>query len=217
MKREAARGGIPARNGRDALPRVRNMKRRTFIKTGAAAVAGAAALPGATMAAEPAATVVVVHGTDIAKMVEAGIAKMGGWDKFFKPGKLAGLEELVPAAHLRDAGLDHLRDVGAVDDDDGRGRLGRHGSPGQGRRAGDRRRAGLDERAPFHVADARERVPPVTGGNAAPCCFSLHGVLPFGWLTRTLYHNVRLRNAPYCGILAAVPRVRPDRDRNRSP
>ena len=38
MKREAARGGIPARNGRDALPRVRNMKRRTFIKTGAAAI-----------------------------------------------------------------------------------------------------------------------------------------------------------------------------------
>ena len=92
MKREAARGGIPARNGRDALPRVRNMKRRTFIKTGAAAVAGAAALPGATMAAEPAATVVVVHGTDIAKMVEAGIAKMGGWDKFFKPGKKVALK-----------------------------------------------------------------------------------------------------------------------------
>ncbi len=82
MKREAARGGIPARN----------MKRRTFIKAGAAAVAGAAALPGIADAAEPAATVVVVHGTDIAKMVEAGIAKMGGWDKFFKPGKKVALK-----------------------------------------------------------------------------------------------------------------------------
>ena len=76
MKRETARGGSSARN----------IKRRTFIKAGAAAVAGAATLPGAALAAEPAATVVVVHGTDIAKMVEAGIAKMGGWDKFFKPG-----------------------------------------------------------------------------------------------------------------------------------
>ena len=82
MKRETARGGVPARN----------IKRRTFIKAGAAAVAGAATLPGAVMAAEPAATVVVVHGTDIAKMVEAGIAKMGGWDKFFKPGGKVALK-----------------------------------------------------------------------------------------------------------------------------
>ena len=70
----------------------RNIKRRTFIKAGAAAVAGAATLPGAALAAEPAATVVVVHGTDIAKMVEAGIAKMGGWDKFFKPGGKVALK-----------------------------------------------------------------------------------------------------------------------------
>jgi uncharacterized protein (DUF362 family) len=82
MKRETARGGSSARN----------IKRRTFIKAGAAAVAGAATLPGAVMAAEPAATVVVVHGTDIAKMVEAGIAKMGGWDKFFKPGGKVALK-----------------------------------------------------------------------------------------------------------------------------
>ena len=82
MKRETARGGSSARN----------IKRRTFIKAGAAVVAGAATLPGAVLAAEPAATVVVVHGTDIAKMVEAGIAKMGGWDKFFKPGKKVALK-----------------------------------------------------------------------------------------------------------------------------
>ena len=30
--------------------------------------------------------VVVVHGNDPAKMVEAGIAKMGGWEQLFKPG-----------------------------------------------------------------------------------------------------------------------------------
>ena len=44
MKREAARGGASARN----------IKRRTFIKTGAAAVAGAATLSGIAGAAEPA-------------------------------------------------------------------------------------------------------------------------------------------------------------------
>ena len=70
----------------------RNIKRRTFIKAGAAVVAGAATLPGTSLAAESAATVVVVHGTDIAKMVEAGIAKMGGWDKFFKPGGKVALK-----------------------------------------------------------------------------------------------------------------------------
>ena len=48
--------------------------------------------PQAVCAAEPVATVVVVHGTDIAKMVEAGIAKMGGWDKFFKPGGKVALK-----------------------------------------------------------------------------------------------------------------------------
>ena len=92
---------------------------------------------------------------------------------------LAGLEELVPAAHLRDAGLDHLRDVGAVDHHDGRGRFGRQGRPGQGRRAGDRRRPGLDERTTFDVA----------------CCFALHGFLPFDWLTRTLYHKFVIRGS----------------------
>ena len=76
MKRETRNETKPART----------IKRRTFIKAGAAAVAGAAALPSASLAAEPQATIVVVHGTDIPKMVEAGMAKMGGWDKFFKPG-----------------------------------------------------------------------------------------------------------------------------------
>ena len=82
MKRETRKETKPART----------IKRRTFIKAGAAAVAGAAALPSATLAAETQATIVVVHGTDIPKMVEAGIAKMGGWDKFFKPGGKVALK-----------------------------------------------------------------------------------------------------------------------------
>ncbi len=70
----------------------RAIRRRTFIKAGAAAVASATALPRSAKAAEPKATVVVVHGTDIPKMIEAGIAKMGGWDKFFKQGGKVALK-----------------------------------------------------------------------------------------------------------------------------
>ena len=60
------------------------VKRRTFLKTTASAAA-VTALPAVAQEA-PKATVVVVHGTDIPKMLEAGIAKLGGWDKFIKPG-----------------------------------------------------------------------------------------------------------------------------------
>ena len=61
------------------------VKRRTFLKAGGAAAA-AAIVPGSVLGDEKAARIVVVHGTDIAKMVEAGMEKMGGWKKFFKPG-----------------------------------------------------------------------------------------------------------------------------------
>ena len=62
----------------------RCIKRRAFIKAGSAAVATAAITPAVASEAQP--MVVVAHGTDLAKMVEAGIAKLGGWEKFFKPG-----------------------------------------------------------------------------------------------------------------------------------
>lgn len=60
------------------------VKRRTFIKAGGAAVASAAISPA--VAAEKESVIVVAKGTDIPKMIAAGIAKMGGWEKFFKPG-----------------------------------------------------------------------------------------------------------------------------------
>ena len=66
-------------------PRSGGIKRRTFIKAGGAAVAAATVNP-AIAAGKPAPTVVVAKGTDIAKMIEEGMAKMGGWEKFFKPG-----------------------------------------------------------------------------------------------------------------------------------
>ena len=63
------------------------IKRRTFIKTGTAAALGATCAVSSAARAESAApVVVVVHGNDPAKMVEAGIAKMGGWEQLFKPG-----------------------------------------------------------------------------------------------------------------------------------
>jgi len=62
------------------------MKRRSFLKT-TASVAAVSALPSVVRAeGEPSATVVVVHGKDIPKMLAAGIAKLGGWDKFIKSG-----------------------------------------------------------------------------------------------------------------------------------
>jgi len=65
---------------------MQKMKRRSFLKT-TATVAAASALPAVVTAQEaPAATIVVVKGKDIPKMLEAGIAKLGGWDKFVKSG-----------------------------------------------------------------------------------------------------------------------------------
>jgi len=71
------------------------MKRRSFLKT-TAKVAAASALPVMVRAEDaPAATVVVVHGKDIPKMLEAGIAKLGGWRKFIKSGAKVTLKPNV--------------------------------------------------------------------------------------------------------------------------
>ena len=67
-----------------------NIKRRTFLKAGATAAMVAAVVP--VQAADPMSTVVVVHGEDIQKMIAAGIAKMGGWEKFVKPGAKVALK-----------------------------------------------------------------------------------------------------------------------------
>ena len=77
---------------------MKSMPRRIFLKTGATAVASgtlSTLLPTTAEAAETGAKIVVVHGTDIPKMIEAGIAKMGGWDKFFKSGSKVALKPNV--------------------------------------------------------------------------------------------------------------------------
>jgi uncharacterized protein (DUF362 family) len=77
---------------------MKTVKRRSFLKTTASAAA-VSALPrvqlNAQETAAPAATVVVVHGSDIPKMLEAGIAKLGGWSAFIKPGMKVAIKPNV--------------------------------------------------------------------------------------------------------------------------
>ncbi len=61
------------------------MNRRNFLKTSAATAAGLA-VARAAVAEDAAPVLVVVRGKDIAKMVAAGIGKLGGWQAFVKPG-----------------------------------------------------------------------------------------------------------------------------------
>ena len=65
-----------------------SMDRRDFLKAAAAAVAAAAWRPRRLFAEEaaPVARVVVVKGTDLPRMMEAGIQKVGGWPAFVAAG-----------------------------------------------------------------------------------------------------------------------------------
>ncbi len=71
------------------------IQRRSFLKKSATAVAAgtlATVVPTPVQAEEKKAKIVVVHGTDIPKMIEAGIEKMGGWGKFIKEGSKVSLK-----------------------------------------------------------------------------------------------------------------------------
>jgi len=74
------------------------IKRRSFLKTtaSAAAVSALPAVPAKALEPPtPAATVVVVHGKDIPKMLAAGIAKLGGWGTFIKAGMKVAIKPNV--------------------------------------------------------------------------------------------------------------------------
>ena len=74
---------------------MKDIQRRSFIKGGTAAAAGvlaSAAASSAVGAEAPRSRVVVVHGDDIAKMIAAGIAKMGGWGRYFKEGQKVAIK-----------------------------------------------------------------------------------------------------------------------------
>ena len=68
--------------------------RRDFLKTAAATVAAAAFAPQRLFAEAPsaAARLVVVHGTDIPRMVETGIQALGGWSGFVQKGQRVTLK-----------------------------------------------------------------------------------------------------------------------------
>ena len=70
------------------------MHRRDFLKTAAATAAALAFAPRRLFAGETpfAARVVVVQGTDIPRMMAAGIGAFGGWGAFVKPGQKATLK-----------------------------------------------------------------------------------------------------------------------------
>ena len=64
-----------------------HLNRRDFLRTTTAAALGAALLPPNLFGeAGPQSVLVVVHGKDIGKMLEAGISKLGGWNTFIRPG-----------------------------------------------------------------------------------------------------------------------------------
>jgi len=74
---------------------MQSIRRRRFLKVSLSAAALPAAAGAQDAAAPKTSKVVVVHGKNIAKMLEAGIAKLGGWGAFIKPGAKVALKPNV--------------------------------------------------------------------------------------------------------------------------
>lgn len=88
------------------------MKRRAFMKQAAAAATAGALMPSHLLAADKAASVViVVHGDNIRKMMKAGIARLGGWATFVKPGTRATVKANVAWASRPEQGGNTHPDV----------------------------------------------------------------------------------------------------------
>ena len=69
------------------------MKRREFLKTSAAMAACTAFASRRLLADDaPPPKVIAVHGTDIPAMLAAGIAELGGWSAYIKPGAKVALK-----------------------------------------------------------------------------------------------------------------------------
>lgn len=82
---------------------MQEIQRRSFLKAGAAVAATAIAAPAIAEDA-PVSIVYVVHGKDIPKMMEAGIAKLGGWEKFIKKDSKVAIKPNVAWASTPEQG-----------------------------------------------------------------------------------------------------------------
>ncbi len=71
---------------------MKNIVRRDFLKVAAVATAAGTLLPGQALAGKEKSTIYVVHGTDVKKMVAAGMKKMGGFKAFVKKDKKATIK-----------------------------------------------------------------------------------------------------------------------------
>lgn len=83
-----------------------SIHRREFLKGATLAATAAILAPRAFAAAEaaPRAKLVVVHGTDIARMLAAGMQAMGGWGAFIQKGKPATVKPNIGWASTAEQG-----------------------------------------------------------------------------------------------------------------
>ena len=80
------------------------VNRRDFIRSAAIAAVSAPLLPNGAYASKKRATVFVVHGKNVKKMLAAGLSKLGGWQSFVKKGKKATLKVNVSWPSLPEQG-----------------------------------------------------------------------------------------------------------------
>ncbi len=85
---------------------MKNMNRRDFIKTVTTIAASFPLMQGKLFAqnAEAGPSIFVVHGTDVKKMLQAGIVKVGGWGAFVKKGKKVTIKPNVAWASTPEQG-----------------------------------------------------------------------------------------------------------------
>jgi len=86
---------------------MKSINRRRFLKSAAVISTVATVLPDISKAAESSKSVIyVIHGKDIPKMVAAGMARLGGWEKFVKKGQKVTLKPNVAWISKPEQGAD---------------------------------------------------------------------------------------------------------------
>lgn len=78
------------------------LNRRSFLGRSALATAALAAPLPRALAAEPPPAIVDVHGADVARMVDAALAALGGLSRFMKPGAVVAIKPNIAFASPRE-------------------------------------------------------------------------------------------------------------------